>query len=69
MVVFFIYIHIVKKLLKANSGEPDQTSRFKSHKKDAKLICVNGELIQSHVYNFEQYNSSYIFNSHLEPNK
>ena len=37
-------------------------------KKDAKLICVNGELIHSRVYNFEQYNSSYIFNSDLEPN-
>ena len=48
MSYFFIFIHILKELLFANGGEPDQTPRFAasdlvlyclpmSHRKDARI--------------------------------
>ena len=52
MIFFSFLFKFLKKLLFANSGEPDQTPRFvasdlalhalsMSHKKDARLIWVN----------------------------
>ena len=63
--VFFIYIQILKKLLFANSGEPDQTPRFAasdlvlhclplSHKKDARLKWVKPNVI-SHSSQLDLY--------------
>ena len=54
--VFFIFIQVLIGNIQVNSGDPDQTLHYgspdlglhclpMSHKKDARHICVNNEII------------------------